>query len=222
LVTTRTIALAALTAAACVPPAGLGAGPLEIPRRGGAAAVNVGAGASSKRETFQVDGSWVAKPARFFAIEGGLAYTLMRVDSEQGGELIAHSALPYARPTLVVGGAQLGVALTGFGMGGGGGGFFYGLFGVRAGYGGDDWSMYAEWMVHGSNVTSQNNSSESSSRQLRAGFDYEWNLGAKTRLGGALEIADIDEEFHGKGHSFDDRHVGVMLKLRVRSVFDKL
>jgi hypothetical protein len=219
MVTPRHIALATLALAACVPPAGLGPGPVTVPRKGAAASGGVGFGASAERETFQVDGTLVMRPSRHFQIEGGLAYTLMRVDTDEG-ELIAHSGLPYVRPTLVIRGAQLGVALSGLGAGGGGGGAFYGLFGVRAGYGRDYWSAYAEWLVHVSNLTAEVGI-DSSSRQYRVGFDYEWELGDASRLGAAFELADIDESFEAQGHEFDERHIGAMIKLRVRGVFER-
>ncbi len=219
MVTASRLAVAAVALAACVPPAGLGAGPVTVPYKGGAVSGVVGSGASAQRETFQVDGSMVMRPSHYFQIETGIAYTLMRVETEKG-ELIAHSGLPYARPTLVVKGAQLGVVLSGGGMGGGGGGFFYGLFGVRAGYGTDRWSAYAEWMVHASSLTAENGI-DSSSRQYRVGGDYEWDLGDTSRFGVALEIADIDESFEAEGHDFNERHVGAMLKLRIRGVFKR-
>lgn len=50
---------------------------------------------------------------------------------------------------------------------------------------------------------------------------HSWDLGDEGRLGVALEIADIDESFEAEGHDFDERHVGAMLKLHVRGLFEK-
>ncbi len=208
------IALAAF-ATACVPPNGLGPAP-AAPRRGtGVVTGSAGVGASAKRESFQVSGTTQLRTGRIFLIEGGLVYTLMRAEAEDGSELIAHSALPYVRPTFLIGPIQLGIALSGLGMGGGGGGAAYGVFGVRTAYVKDRVSAFTEWLVHGSTVSSESPISASST-QYRAGIGYSWDVGG-TELGGSLELADIDESFRADNQRFSAHHVGAMLKLTVRS-----
>jgi hypothetical protein len=203
--------------AACVPPAGLPSSLDGVGPERGALLVSSGVGGSGERMSQQTQIAAGARPSRHFGIEGGLAHSLMRFSSEEGNQVVAHSVLPYLRPTFFVDRFSLGVALSGLGMGGGGGGAAYGLAGVRVAYAKDGTGVYGEWLGHISSVVGRS-TTESSSQQRRVGVSVQRPVGAM-RLGGAVEIYDIDESFLGKGQHFDHHSVGAMVRVFVTKRF---
>lgn len=201
-------------AAGCVAPMGVGTGAVQVPRGHVAAGGGIGFGAAASREQFQADLSSRFQVREAFSVETGAVYTVLR-DRDGDRTLVFHSAMPYARPAIHMGGATLGVALSGFGAGGGGGGFGWGMLEPRVGYGGHRWSVYAAWLRHVALAVGGDRTTEVSAEHWRLGGD--WYVSAEgLRLGLAAQVMRGDDRiYRSNSGTWAERYTMGVLSVRL-------